>query len=77
MYANTQVTVDGVVYNADASGALSLADVQSGEAGEQPGETGGQPAAPDGQNQPDAVTESPSVPSGIVEGVDGGPGVSG
>ena len=76
MYANTQVTVDGVVYNADASGALSLAAGQ-GEAGEQPGETGGQPAAPDGQNQPDAVTESPSVPPGIVEGVDGGPGVSG
>ena len=70
MYANTQVTVDGVVYNADASGALSLT------AG-QPGETEGQPAAPEGQNQPAAVTESPSVPSGIVEGVDGGPGVSG
>lgn len=76
MYANTTVTVDGVSYNADGSGALS--QVQQTDAQQTEGSQTGSQTAETQQTQSQQTQESGSAPGPvIIEGVNGGPGVTG
>ena len=68
MAANTEVTVDGVNYTADGSGALSLVEQPPAEGGEASNES------PDGQSSPDAG-QSGTNDAPVITGVSGGPGV--
>ena len=63
-----QVTVDGVNYTADGSGALSLVEQPPAEGGEASNES------PDSQSSPDAG-QSGTNDAPVITGVSGGPGV--
>ena len=66
--AERQVTVDGVNYTADGSGALSLVEQPPAEGGEASAES------LDGQNSPNSgQSGNNDVP--VITGVNGGPGV--
>ncbi|SET68099.1 GH25 family lysozyme [Enterocloster lavalensis] len=68
MAANTEVTVDGVNYTADGSGALSLVEQPPAEGGEASNES------PDSQSSPNAG-QSGTNDAPVITGVSGGPGV--
>ena len=70
MYADTTVTVDGVTYSADGSGALT--QVQQPDTQTEAAQPGSQESGTQ-QNQESSAAPGPA----IIEGVNGGPGVTG